>query len=326
MNGMPKNFMPIFWAVATAMILSYLIIRILIPVFMPHFGFNFAPKKIGNAAGGGDAGKVTIIEAPKLNANSNEAVTEESGSTAVQILPAVPRVVTASSYMISDLISGRVVAQKDSERAVPIASITKIVTAMVARTMMDQNERIEMTGDILNTEGNSGGFRLGEKYRVSELLYPLLMVSSNDAAEGLAAGYPYGRHQFIKAMNDWASSIGAYNTYFADPSGLSSANVSSAKDISIIMRWIATHEPDLLAIMHTKTKTIRIHTWTNPTMLLNMSAFQGGKNGYTSEAGQTGVSIFAADYTSVNSPAYVIVVLKSFDRNTDELLLLEKTK
>jgi D-alanyl-D-alanine carboxypeptidase len=231
-------------------------------------------------------------------------------------------IVGASAYIVIDASTGSVLNERLPDKALPIASITKLVTAMTARKVFDPDQRIEITARDLATEGNTGRLRLGEKFKVNEILYPLLMTSSNDAAEAIANAY--GRRQFILAMNDWAASIGAYHTYFRDPSGLSSQNVASARDLALILQWIATHEPDVLDITHTKTKTVRTHTWTNATHFLNLNTYRGGKNGFTDEAGRTGASVFETKDSLGKSHVYIIVVLNSKNRDNDVLALLQK--
>jgi len=204
-------------------------------------------------------------------------------------------------------------------RAVPIASLTKLVTAVVAGKLLDQNAPITITQNILNTDGNTADFQLGEQFSTAELLYPLLMVSSNDAGEALAQNDPNGRADFIHYMNEWVQSIGAYHTYFADPTGLSPENVSDAADMAIIIRWIDLNRPDLIAITDTKVKEFRIHTWTNPTQLLNLSSYLGGKNGYIPQSGETAVSLF-----QVGSKLFAVVVFGSSNRDQDILELMRE--
>lgn len=249
-----------------------------------------------------------------------------------------PPVITASSYVVMDADTGEVVAEHDSYRARPIASLTKLVTASVAYEEMPPSQRVAVSRSMLVAGGNSANFHIGEKFLVSDLLYPLLMVSSNDAAEALAQSY--GRRAFIMKMNDWANNAGAYHTYFADPSGLSPLNISTAHDVARILATVARDHADLLDVTLTKTKSTRLHTWVNPTHFLNMSTYLGGKNGYTDEAGRTGAGIFTAvssasapaasrsagnigtESISAHSRRFVIVVLGSRDRDRDMLELL----
>jgi D-alanyl-D-alanine carboxypeptidase len=229
--------------------------------------------------------------------------------------------IRARTYVALDLETGKIFAAFEDDRAVPIASITKLVTAVVAMERMDRSEHVEITGDMLQTYGSSGRLREGEKLRVGELLYPLLMVSSNDASEAIARHY--GRRDFIKAMNEWAQSVGAYQTYFIDPSGLSKYNVSTAKDLAIISRAIYKKYPEIFDITNQKTQTVRVHTWTNPTHFLNLSAYAGGKNGFTNEAGRTSISIFSiGEEGDDRKKSYAVIVLGSNDRDRDIMNLL----
>jgi len=184
---------------------------------------------------------------------------------------------------------------------------------------MDKNDSVVVTRQALGTYGNEARLREGEKFKVDELIYPLLMVSSNDAAEILAQAY--GRKNFIKEMNSWVNEIGAYRTYFIDPSGLSAQNISTARDISIIAQWIWENEPELFDITLQKAKTIRTHTWINPTHFLNLTSYIGGKNGYTPEANRTSVSLFKLGrYKKI----YAVILLASEARDSDILDLLEE--
>lgn len=229
--------------------------------------------------------------------------------------------VTSQTYIVTNLDTNMNVLEKDIDTLKPIASVTKLITAVMARKLIDQDEYITITREMTNTYGNQGKLRIGEKLRASELLYPLLIVSSNDAAEALAMAYPGGRKEFIKEMNDWVNSIGAYRTYFRDPSGLSPQNVSTAKDLLTITKWILSHDPEIFDITLIRSKTIRTHTWTNATHFLNLSSYFGGKNGYTPEASLTSVSLFKLGRYNRK---YAVVLLGSTSRDNDTLDLLHE--
>ena len=216
---------------------------------------------------------------------------------------------------------------------VPIASLTKLATAVVALQHENPRTQLSISKELLSTYGNTAGFRLDEKIRVGELLYPLLIVSSNDAGEALASAYPAtttdmgihlsGRDAFIQEMNRWAASIGASHTHFVDPTGLSPENVSSPADVALMLAWINAHEPSIIAMTHIKVKNLRLHTWVNPTQFLNISSYVGGKNGYLPEAGLTGASIFNIKKAGAVMQ-YVVVVLDSSKRDRDVIQLLRK--
>lgn len=247
---------------------------------------------------------------------------EELIDAAMKSLPSTAvKKVKATAYYVKDLTTGEVVLQKDALRLLPIASLTKLVTAEVARQRMDPSDRITLTPSVIATYGNTADFHAGETFTAGDLLYPLLMVSSNDAAEAYAQ--KYGRAAFIRAMNDFAQSIGAYRTYFADPSGLSPENVSSAADVALILDWVRRNDPDVIAITDLKTKTLRSHVWFNPTHFLNWSYYIGGKNGYTDEADRTTASLFRL---GAKGDIYAVVILGSENRDADIVSLISKIK
>ncbi len=236
--------------------------------------------------------------------------------------------VSAKAYYIApiktpsndNLVAFSETIEHNSEEVLPIASVTKLVTAVVATNLLATSTTVYITPTALATEGFSGHFKNGQEFTVREMLYPLLMESSNDAAEALAQAY--GRDRFIAAMNLWVKSIGAKNTRFEDASGLSPNNVSTAKDLHLIMQWIYNNRPDLIGVTTTKVFKARRMTWTNPTHFLNISSYLGGKNGFTDEAGRTNVSMFNIKKNNQNVP-YIIVLLKTANRDRDTLAILK---
>lgn len=264
-------------------------------------------------------GTSTISLTRRITYTANEE--EDLVNSAVESIHDNSGKITAAAYIVKDLTTGSVWTEYDSSRIMPIASLTKLITAVVARRLIPADDDVTITPSVMNTFGNTAGFMTNEFFTASQLLYPLLMVSSNDAAEALARAY--GRPAFMKAMNDFVQSIGAYRTYFADPSGLSPQNVSSAGDIALITDWIRTHDQAILDITALKSKSLRNHTWVNPAHFLSWSYYVGGKNGYTDEADRTGVSLFKLGY---NKDIYAIVVLGSDNRDADVIRLINKVK
>ena len=226
--------------------------------------------------------------------------------------------ITAKAFGVIDMDRDITLLEKESGTHFPIASITKLVTAVIAKKLINEHSLIEITDKVLASNGSSAHFRLGEKFSYDELLYPLLMVSSNDSAEALAQSY--GRKEFIKEMNNWASNIGAYQTYFKDPSGLSPENVSTVHDLVIIVKWILEHDPDIFDTTMVKSKQIRLHNWVNPTHFLNLTSYAGGKNGYLPEAGRTSVSLWRLGN---NKRLYLSIILGSSNRDADTLKVLD---
>lgn len=255
---------------------------------------------------------------------------EDKVNTTYALWSTATTTVTAKDYVVMDTSDGSILVGHNQDTLVPIASLTKLITAAVVKEDMSGDQRITISKKILSTYGNSAGFKDGETFTADDLLYPLLMVSSNDAAEALAGAYngtsnngtsTTGRQGFIKAMNDFCQSIGAYRTYFADPAGLSPSSVSTAHDIALILNWIRLNQPSLLEVTLQQTMTMRSHTWVNPTHFLSWSYYLGGKNGYTPEADRTGASLFQFSSTT---PVYAIVVLGSASRDSDVVSLVKQ--
>lgn len=264
----------------------------------------------------------TSISGTKRTIRYTASEEEDLINAASQALPfSSNKGIGAKAYILKNLTNDDTTTEHNANQLLPIASLTKLATAVIARQLIDPNERITVGRNVMATYGNTAGFRVGETFKASDLMYPLLIVSSNDSAEAFALAY--GRTRFIKAMNDWAQSIGAYRTYFADASGLSALNVSTANDLAIMIDWIRKNDPKIIEITSLKSKTIRSHTWVNPTHFLSWSYYIGGKNGYTTEANRTGISLFAL---GKNKNIYTIIVLGSSNRDSDVLKLLGKVR
>jgi len=200
-------------------------------------------------------------------------------------------------------LESRVLYSKNSDQVLPIASITKIMTALVVLDRLDLEEIVTISQNSYDAYGNQGGLMANERFSVKDLLYALLMESSNDAAVALAEHYEAKANcdvkpfvclsddelSFIYLMNKKAKELGLENTHFTDPSGYDADNVSTVEDISKLVidsfRW-----PILWQIL--KTPTIDLysvdghsHHWINTDELLNrMSNIVGGKTGYTTKA------------------------------------------
>lgn len=262
----------------------------------------------------------TVVKGLVRKVSYSASEEEDVINSALYALPrSADKKITASGYLVKNITRGDIATEFNADTLFPIASITKLVTAVVARKLIKPDERIVMTKSFMATYGSTGQFVVGETLRAEDLLYPLLMVSSNDASEAFAQYY--GRKEFIAEMNDFVQSIGAYKTYFADPSGLSPSNVSTANDLATILKWIYQNDRTVIDITAKKAKTVRAHTWVNPTHFLNWSNYIGGKNGYIPEANRTAASLFTVGkYKNV----YAVVLLGSQTRDVDELRLLDK--
>jgi len=162
-----------------------------------------------------------------------------------KISGAIPKV-TASAYLVGDLDTGEIILTKNQNQKFPTASVSKLMTALVADEINGGDEVAQVTKRALATYGENGGFRLGEKMKVSDLFYPLLLESSNDAAEILAEHFD--REAFVKKMNQEAAILQLSETSYEDPSGLSPKNQSTAYDLFKLAGFIHKEKHELLDI------------------------------------------------------------------------------
>lgn len=193
--------------------------------------------------------------------------------------------VTAISYLVADLDTGDIILEKDANLERPIASITKLMTALTSLEVVNQFKETTISDSAEQTYGAQGGIVAGQTMMVRDLLYPLLLSSSNDAAEAIAE--VVGRNYFIKSMNDKAKSIGLSDTSFEDPSGLSPNNVSTAKDLFELSRYLYRYKRYILDVTTRKEQKVDERSWENISRFKNDEGYLGGKNGYTDEAMHT---------------------------------------
>jgi D-alanyl-D-alanine carboxypeptidase len=232
--------------------------------------------------------------------------------------------VSARSYLVADLDSGEILAEKNPDLALPIASVSKLMTALVSLDAINQYQTVTISKRALATEGTSGNLKAGEQIEAGNLIYPLLLESSNDAAEALAEHY--GRSQFIKLMNDKAKAIGLKTTSFTDPSGLSPQNVSTAADLYRLARYLDEHKPYVFDVSAKLGHSTVEHGWVNTNDLAAASYFLGGKNGFTDEARQTMLSLWSLPFSETENRRLVVITLGSQSRKKDAETLLAYIK
>ena len=216
--------------------------------------------------------------------------------------------------------SGHVVYAKQVDKPRPIASITKLMTAMVILDSdLSLDERITITRDdrdLLRLTGSR--LKYGATLSRSELLQLALMSSENRAASALARTWPCGKQAFVQAMNDKASALGMSNSHFKDPAGLDAGNVASARDVATMVR-AAYGYPLIRKATTTRSASVRPYKgrgelrFGNTNRLLKSAAWdiQLSKTGYINEAGRCLVM-----QTEIVHQPLVIVLLNSFGRLT----------
>lgn len=209
----------------------------------------------------------------------------------------------ASTKYVYNVTKDEVVIDDESEMIRPIASVTKLMTAIVSLNV----------GDSLSTKIPYHGKLGGKKRTKEELLFLMLVKSDNQAAEALARSYPGGRDNFIIAMNIQAMQYGMLSTHYEDASGLNSNNRSTAKDLAILLqhayvylriREMASTASFTIYEPHKKkTRIIKVNN-TNINLLKDFSEIKISKTGFTNHAGKCLVM-----YLTKNEEQYIIVIL-----------------
>lgn len=214
---------------------------------------------------------------------------------------------------VVEIGSGRVLCEFNSTEKLPMASTTKIITAITVIDNFDLNEVVKIPKECVGVEGSSIYLREGEEYTAKDLLYGLMLRSGNDAAEALAVHFCGDIDAFVKKMNETAKKYGAMNTNLTNPHGLHDENhYSTAKDLALISANAMKNEI-FKEIVSTKTHVAKElssntqRTWTNKNkMLFRYDGAEGVKTGYTVKAGRCLVSCAKRDGMEV-----VSVVLNS---------------
>jgi D-alanyl-D-alanine carboxypeptidase len=230
----------------------------------------------------------------------------------------------AESFLIADLDTGEIVLEKNADLKYPIASITKLMTAVVASELIYLDKNIKITSGMLSDAIQSHPLEVGKYYNAFDLLYPLLMKSSNGAARALGAFL--GENFFVDQMNKKAQSLLMKDTNFKDPAGISEENVSTLKDIAKLFKYILDKRKFIFDISIGKKNTVF-----GKGEFLNIENFNefvgdknlvGVKNGQTKEAFQTIGTVWRF-FDRLGNERYVFIgVLKSKDRKKDTEKLL----
>ena len=210
--------------------------------------------------------------------------------------------VPASAAIMVEQQSGRVLYEKSADERRPMASTTKIMTALIILEECDLDAVVEIDGRMSGIEGSSMYLEVGEKLTVSELLHGLLIRSGNDAAVALAIHARGSVENFVKRMNERAAEMGLKDTSFANPHGLHHAeHYTTARELAKIACAAMEHEV-FREIIATERKVVSWdgHEWdrvlTNKNKILTL--IEGGngiKTGYTKAAGRCLVSAAVQD-------------------------------
>ncbi len=206
--------------------------------------------------------------------------------------PAPP--VNAASVVVIDEGSGQVLYEKDSHQRRPPASITKIVTAIVALDRADPGARVKASFDQSElVDSTLMGLRVGDELSLEDLLYGLMLPSGNDAALAIATYVGGSKAQFVQMMNDKVRELGLKDTQFRNPHGLDEdGHYTSAYDITMLARYGMRRYPLFARLAAARVWTVRSSRGPWDVYNLNrlLGSYQGAdgvKIGYTDNAGRT---------------------------------------
>lgn len=224
----------------------------------------------------------------------------------------------SNAVFVQDQVSGDVLVDKNSATVQPIASITKLMTAMVALDASPNLREVLTIGneDVDQLKGTGSRLRVGAQLTREEMLRLALMSSENRAASALSRHYPGGKNAFVVAMNRKAQSLGLTDTQFQDPTGLTAANVSSPRDLARMVN-AAYQYPLIREFSTTPGDVVRVAgremQFNNTNALVKSPNWEIGlsKTGYIAEAGKCLVM-----QAWLNSKPVVIVLLDSWGKAT----------
>jgi D-alanyl-D-alanine endopeptidase (penicillin-binding protein 7) len=248
---------------------------------------------------------------------SLETAVRADGAAVVRIPSGNPGLRSGSALVI-DEASGTVLYSRNAQNAAPIASITKLMTALV---ILEGGQPLDETLEITTADRDTihgSGSRLapGTKLTRGDLLHLALMSSENRAAHALGRNYPGGLPAFVKAMNLKARSLGMKSARFVDPTGLSSQNVCNAVDLGRLV-MAAAQDPTIRHFSTDEKHTVTVRKqpleFRNTNSLVRKADWdiEVQKTGYTADAGQCLVM-----KTLIQKRPVVIVLLNSFGKQT----------
>lgn len=238
---------------------------------------------------------------------------------------AAPPQIQAQAAILMDAHSQYIYYEKERDKRMYPASTTKIMTLLVALKHGDLNSVVTVNSEAAASKGSCLGLQAGEQLKLQEMLYGMMLVSGNDAAEAVARHVGGTRTRFIQWMNEEAARIGVAKTRFSNPHGLPdpSNHYTTAFDLALITAE-ALHYPDFRRIVATEERTVaslngKLRRVKNSNELLDtFSGVNGVKTGYTQAAGYCLVATARRGDTEL-----IAVILNSPSRYQDAARLLE---
>jgi D-alanyl-D-alanine carboxypeptidase len=242
------------------------------------------------------------------------------------IFPIKVLALSATNCVVMDLNSGRVLYNLNGDEARLIASITKIMTCLIAINYSDLDKIVVVDEDILKAYGSSVYLSVGEEIKLIDLLHGLMLRSGNDAAVAIANAVAGSMENFVYLMNEYASTIGMKNTHFVNSHGLDNngvGNKSSAYDMALLTK-VAMQNDTFRSIFGSRnykaSSNLKDYVWAGKNKLFSMYEYTtGGKTGYTMAAHKTLVTTASKDNKNL-----VVVTLNDSNDFVDHKNLYEK--
>lgn len=235
--------------------------------------------------------------------------------------------VDAVSAIAIDNKTGMVLFDQNGHKVIPMASTTKIITALVVLEYGNLNQEVEISSNAASIRGSKVGYKAGEKITIRELLYGLMLKSGNDCAIALAEGISGSVAEFCKVMNEYAVTIGILDSHFESPHGLDSQNhYSSAYDLAMATRKAKEHSEFTRIVATKNINSEEGVQFTREFNNINKLLYQepsctGVKTGYTGQAGKCLVSSFKIDENEI-----IVVTLNCTPRWRESQKIYEYVK
>ncbi len=236
--------------------------------------------------------------------------------------------ITAKSAFFIETKNGETLYAKDPHKRLPIASLVKVMTVLIALEHKKMDEQYVVSQRAADMEPDKMLLIPGEKLSLRELLDGIFLVSANDAAEVLAEGTTGSRDEFIKFMNIKAQQLGMNDTFYANPTGLdedSTDSYSSAYDLAILTRYLIRNYPEVVNISSSEHIFLPItdthqdyDMYSGINLLTTYPGVVGFKTGYTPDAGLTLITL-----ARKNGKEIIGVLLGSESRRDEARELLD---
>lgn len=246
---------------------------------------------------------LSLPAAPDLNQLVSQTYEKSQGGAATGILNVSSECIlknfgtlTAKAFIVKYLDYNPTVSELNPDKRWPIASLTKLMTSVIAKEKIDSEDRVSLSEKALNTEGRAGDFKPGEIFKAYDLVKAMLVVSSNNAAVALAEFF--GEQEFVNEMQRKANDLKMYNTTYLEPTGLSFVNQSTAGDLVKLVNYIEQNHPDIFLISRQKEaelielKSGEVRKIGTVNQFAGQPDFVGGKTGYIDEAGRNLIALF----------------------------------